>query len=85
MRVGSIQFILRTRILITASFRHSKNIRLINCYFTGGGFGGRKESGQLRFGGKDKPFAKPIQLMSEGEIKVQLSRKKSHLPGYMDR
>lgn len=26
----------------------------------GGGFGGRKESGQLRFGGKDRPFKKPI-------------------------
>jgi len=26
----------------------------------GGGFGGRKESGQLRFGGKDRPFKRPI-------------------------
>ncbi|KAL3865964.1 hypothetical protein ACJMK2_043308 [Sinanodonta woodiana] len=26
----------------------------------GGGFGGRKESGQLRFGGKERPFRKPI-------------------------
>ncbi|XP_065829606.1 U11/U12 small nuclear ribonucleoprotein 35 kDa protein-like [Oscarella lobularis] len=26
----------------------------------GGGFGGRKESGQLRFGGRDRPFKKPI-------------------------
>ncbi|XP_067935173.1 U11/U12 small nuclear ribonucleoprotein 35 kDa protein-like [Watersipora subatra] len=28
----------------------------------GGGFGGKKESGQLRFGGKDRPFRKPIIL-----------------------
>ncbi|KAK5647784.1 hypothetical protein RI129_002676 [Pyrocoelia pectoralis] len=28
----------------------------------GGGFGGRKESGQLRFGGRDRPFRKPIDL-----------------------
>lgn len=28
----------------------------------GGGFGGRKESGQLRFGGRDRPFRKPIAL-----------------------
>eukprot|EP00128_Syssomonas_multiformis_P004279 Colp12_sorted_trinity150504_noHs@35502 len=28
----------------------------------GGGFGGRKESGQLRFGGRDRPFKKPIQF-----------------------
>ncbi|XP_066585702.1 U11/U12 small nuclear ribonucleoprotein 35 kDa protein-like [Prorops nasuta] len=26
----------------------------------GGGFGGKKESGQLRFGCKDRPFKKPI-------------------------
>ncbi|KAB0804219.1 hypothetical protein PPYR_01189 [Photinus pyralis] len=28
----------------------------------GGGFGGRKESGQLRFGGRNRPFRKPIDL-----------------------
>lgn len=28
----------------------------------GGGFGGKKESGQLRFGGRGKPFIKPIAL-----------------------
>ncbi|XP_061458928.1 U11/U12 small nuclear ribonucleoprotein 35 kDa protein [Rhineura floridana] len=28
----------------------------------GGGFGGKKESGQLRFGGRDRPFRKPIHL-----------------------
>eukprot|EP00794_Sanderia_malayensis_P012837 gene12837-14157_t len=28
----------------------------------GGGFGGRKESGQLRFGGRDRPFRRPINL-----------------------
>lgn len=26
----------------------------------GGGFGGKKESGQLRFGGRDRPFKRPI-------------------------
>ncbi|KAG7252878.1 hypothetical protein CRUP_002124 [Coryphaenoides rupestris] len=28
----------------------------------GGGQGGKKESGQLRFGGKDRPFRRPISL-----------------------
>ncbi|CAG5873857.1 U11/U12 small nuclear ribonucleoprotein 35 kDa protein [Menidia menidia] len=28
----------------------------------GGGLGGKKESGQLRFGGRDRPFRKPINL-----------------------
>lgn len=26
----------------------------------GGGFGGKKESGQLRFGGRDRTFRKPM-------------------------
>lgn len=28
----------------------------------GGGFGGKKESGQLRFGGRDRPFKKPLPV-----------------------
>ncbi|KAL6058326.1 small nuclear ribonucleoprotein 35kDa (U11 U12) [Balamuthia mandrillaris] len=32
----------------------------------GGGFGGKKESGQLRFGGRDRPWRKPISLRSFG-------------------
>ncbi|XP_069071102.1 U11/U12 small nuclear ribonucleoprotein 35 kDa protein [Pleurodeles waltl] len=31
----------------------------------GGGFGGKKESGQLRFGGRDRPFRKPINLQND--------------------
>ncbi|CAD7088488.1 unnamed protein product [Hermetia illucens] len=31
----------------------------------GGGFGGRKESGQLRFGGRARPFQKPFELYSK--------------------
>ncbi|KAF6203036.1 hypothetical protein GE061_003449 [Apolygus lucorum] len=34
----------------------------------GGGFNGRKESGQLRFGCRERPFKKPIKLLSEREI-----------------
>lgn len=37
----------------------------------GGGFGGKKESGQLRFGGRDRPFRKPISL----EIKENEERR----------
>ncbi|KAJ8395631.1 hypothetical protein AAFF_G00031120 [Aldrovandia affinis] len=38
----------------------------------GGGQGGKKESGQLRFGGRDRPFRKPINLppMSESLLWV---------------
>lgn len=30
------------------------------CLAVGGGFGGKKESGQLRFGGRDRPFRRPM-------------------------
>ncbi|KAF5275074.1 hypothetical protein FQA39_LY07011 [Lamprigera yunnana] len=41
----------------------------------GGGFGGQKESGQLRFGGRDRPFRKPISLEAE-----RRSRERSYEP-----
>lgn len=33
----------------------------------GGGFGGRKEAGQLRFGCRDRPFHKPIIIKQSSE------------------
>nr|XP_054757617.1 U11/U12 small nuclear ribonucleoprotein 35 kDa protein-like [Lytechinus pictus] len=33
----------------------------------GGGLGGKKESGQLRFGGKDRPFKKPIVVQARDD------------------
>lgn len=50
----------------------------------GGGFAGRKESGQLRFGGRDRPFAKPIALEMEEkqrEREQYLKRKKEERDG----
>lgn len=44
----------------------------------GGGFGGKKESGQLRFGGRDKPFRKPISLeLKEEEERRERLRKRA--------
>ncbi|CAH0722104.1 unnamed protein product, partial [Brenthis ino] len=40
----------------------------------GGGLGGCKESGQLRFGCRDRPFRKPI-LIAPKSIKEESSRK----------
>lgn len=57
------------------SFAFIQFIHKLRVIILGGGFGGKKESGQLRFGGKDKPFAKPIQLMEEYELRKQLSTK----------
>ncbi|XP_071947510.1 U11/U12 small nuclear ribonucleoprotein 35 kDa protein-like [Antedon mediterranea] len=41
----------------------------------GGGFGGKKESGQLRFGGKDRPFKKPIVLSQKREEEHKYGRR----------
>lgn len=46
----------------------------------GGGFGGKKESGQLRFGGRARPFRKPISL----EIEERKMREK-HEERYRER
>ncbi|XP_050235396.1 U11/U12 small nuclear ribonucleoprotein 35 kDa protein [Mercurialis annua] len=35
----------------------------------GGGLGGRKESGQLRFGGRERPFRAPLQSIPFDELK----------------
>ncbi|XP_068100633.1 U11/U12 small nuclear ribonucleoprotein 35 kDa protein [Hyperolius riggenbachi] len=43
----------------------------------GGGFGGKKESGQLRFGGRDRPFRKPINLPAYSGI--------AHSDGFADK
>lgn len=45
----------------------------------GGGFGGKKESGQLRFGGRDRPFRKPIilELKDEDERRQRLRQRTS--------
>ncbi|KAK9875369.1 hypothetical protein WA026_007764 [Henosepilachna vigintioctopunctata] len=46
----------------------------------GGGFGGKKESGQLRFGGRDRPFRKPFVLeanLEERSRRRELSRRVS--------
>ena len=37
----------------------------------GGGFGGRKEAGQLRFGGRDRPFRKPIFVPPTNRAELQ--------------
>lgn len=37
---------------------------MIDMYMcTGGGLGGKKESGQLRFGGRERSFKKPMYVM----------------------
>lgn len=41
----------------------------------GGGFGGRKESGQIRFGGKDKPFRVSVEQQHQ-QLDVEHDRNK---------
>ncbi|XP_030036158.1 U11/U12 small nuclear ribonucleoprotein 35 kDa protein [Manduca sexta] len=42
----------------------------------GGGFGGKKESGQLRFGCRDRPFWEPLPLIAETNTKKDFNRQK---------
>ena len=44
----------------------------------GGGFGGDKRSGQLRFGGRDRPFKTPIIVGENRTIKSDFDRKHSN-------
>lgn len=39
-------------------------IHVIFAVSSGGGFGGKKESGQLRFGGRERPFRAPMYVAS---------------------
>lgn len=41
------------------------------------GLGGRKEAGQLRFGGKCRPWAKPILKEQKLSVKRKRSRSRS--------
>ncbi|XP_077597302.1 U11/U12 small nuclear ribonucleoprotein 35 kDa protein [Stigmatopora nigra] len=43
-------------------FEHERTLKGWIPRRLGGGLGGKKESGQLRFGGRDRPFRKPINL-----------------------
>ncbi|KAL8610753.1 hypothetical protein ACOMHN_016736 [Nucella lapillus] len=45
---------------ILVDYEHERTLKNWVPRRLGGGFGGRKESGQLRFGGRDRPFRKPI-------------------------
>ena len=45
---------------IFVDFEHERTLKGWIPRRLGGGIGGKKESGQLRFGGKDRPFHKPV-------------------------
>lgn len=49
---------------IIADFEHERLMKGWVPRRLGGGFGGKKESGQLRFGCRERPFRKPINLQS---------------------
>jgi len=51
----------------------------------GGGFGGKKESGQLRFGGKDRPFKRPILPFNIRDRRDDSDSQSSHRDRYYSR
>jgi len=52
---------------ILVEFEHGRTMKGWVPRRMGGGFGGKKESGQLRFGGRDRPFKRPINLQQENK------------------
>ena len=67
---------------ILVDFEHCRTMQGWVPRRLGGGFGGKKESGQLRFGGRDRPFSKPIFLKT-GERSNRNSNT-PHRPKYSD-
>ncbi|KAK7115766.1 U11/U12 small nuclear ribonucleoprotein 35 kDa protein-like [Littorina saxatilis] len=49
---------------ILVDYEHARTLKNWIPRRFGGGFGGKKESGQLRFGGRDRPFRKPLMAAS---------------------
>ena len=49
---------------ILVDYEHERTLKNWIPRRLGGGFGGKKESGQLRFGSRDRPFRKPITAAS---------------------
>lgn len=45
---------------IIVDYEHERLMKHWKPRRLGGGFGGRRESGQLRFGGRDRPFQRPF-------------------------
>lgn len=55
-KVRSVKISLSLEILLLSK------IRIKNLNVAGGGLGGKKESGQLRFGGRERPFRAPLYV-----------------------
>jgi len=47
---------------VIVEYEHARNLKGWKPRRLGGGFGGCKESGQLRFGGRERPFRRPLPL-----------------------
>lgn len=57
---------------IIVDYEHERMLKGWKPRRLGGGFGGRKESGQLRFGGRARPFKKPydkLKPMTSSDLK----------------
>lgn len=54
---------------ILVDFEHGRTMPGWKPRRLGGGFGGKKESGQLRFGSRDRPFQRPMGLIKKNPEK----------------
>ena len=53
---------------ISVDYEHERTLKNWVPRRLGGGFGGKKESGQLRFGGRDRPFRRPFYCSSQPQL-----------------
>jgi hypothetical protein len=51
------------RVLLDKIKHIKDSILFFSSFVIGGGLGGRKESGQLRFGGRERPFRAPLYVL----------------------
>ncbi len=64
---------------ILVDYEHERNLKGWKPRRFGGGFGGKKEAGQLRFGGRDRPFKKPIVV---GKLNMRNEAESSRYSGW---
>lgn len=77
---GSLEIML-TRVMCVGFYTQTIIFRTLKGWKPrrlGGGFGGKKESGQLRFGGIARPFKKPYEIESSSQNLKEIFRQQKN-------
>ena len=62
-RLGQLDIYFTWSVLLHKLKHINDSILFFSLFVIGGGLGGRKESGQLRFGGRERPFRAPLYVL----------------------